>query len=298
MTADQLLQEIREENRSGATHLTRMGKEFLTLEINSCRSCAELRRRLPVSGKLLISAQPAMASIFNLVNTILLRVQGEEELERLREMAEGAASEFLSRMEASNRAVADAASDLIGEDQTIVTHSFSSAVAASIIAAHRRGRRFTIIATESRPVYEGRELALMLAKEGIRVKLVADAAIFRHLNVAQAVMVGADTVTPSTLINKAGTYGLALAAWELNIPLYVLAGSEKFHPSGASFVEEPKPPQEIWGQRHPNLEIFNYYFDQTPLKYITALISEGGILKRETLPTRLKGSPLAPELLD
>ena len=74
--------------------------------------------------------------------------------------------------------------------------------------------RFDVICTESRPINEGVNLAAKLGGEGIRVKLVIDAAVCSILPQAQIVLIGADSLSAKGLVNKIGTLCLALAARE------------------------------------------------------------------------------------
>jgi translation initiation factor 2B subunit (eIF-2B alpha/beta/delta family) len=119
------------------------------------------------------------------------------------------------------------ASELIGEGSRVLTHSRSSTVKAALICARRSGKTFRVIATESRPLCEGRTLASELAREGIRVTLIADAAVAAKIDDVDFVITGADRISPGLLVNKIGTRMIALAANEKGVPVYALADMSK-----------------------------------------------------------------------
>jgi len=101
------------------------------------------------------------------------------------------------------------------------------------------------------------------------------------------VIVGTDAIRKQGVINKIGTYFLALAAAEHDIPFYVAASHFKFDKRKRVEIEE-RPTEEIY-KRIKNVEIRNPAFDMTPWKYITAVITENGIKKPLEIMKILKG---------
>ena len=115
---------------------------------------------------------------------------------------------------------------------------------------------------------------------GIKVQLQIDAAAAYTMKDFHLVLVGADCLTPLGLVNKVGTYGLALSAKEKRIPFYTLCGTEKL--LGAKMVEKfrilKKDPREVWPHPAPGVEVLNFYFDSTPLDFLTAIVTEEGMI--------------------
>ena len=134
----------------------------------------------------------------------------------------------------------------------ILTHSFSGTVYAAIRASAER-RPIEVIATESEPGGEGRELVQKLTAEGIPATLIAD----REIPSCDAVWVGADTVAKEFFVNKVGTLAIAKAAEERGIPLFVLCDSLKFLPEGREYPESTNPS-----------------FEKIPRRYVRAVITE------------------------
>lgn len=113
------------------------------------------------------------------------------------------------------------------------------------------------------------------------------------------VLVGIDSILKNgSIINKIGTYPLANLAKEKGIEIYAVGDSFKYNIKshyGEEILIERKPTQEIYSKAIQNklLEIQNYYFDITPSKYITGIISELGVLKiKEFLKNIKKNLPI------
>jgi translation initiation factor 2B subunit (eIF-2B alpha/beta/delta family) len=140
-------------------------------------------------------AQPAMASVYNAARAAL----------------GGRLAEFLETL---SREI-DARELVAGK--TVLTHSWSSTVARAI-----RGAR-SVVCTESLPGGEGRRAAEVLGG-----RVIPDSAAYREMAGVDVVVVGADAVTPDTVVNKVGTALVALAARERGVPAWVVCGEEKF----------------------------------------------------------------------
>jgi translation initiation factor 2B subunit (eIF-2B alpha/beta/delta family) len=224
---------------------------------------------VPQVAQALIEAQPAMAPMVNLARRAMAASD-----------VEAACREFLEEIDRAAARVAALAAGLIRDAMTVLTHSSSATVFGAFRTAREAGRGFAVIATESRPQREGVGMAERVGALGIPVTLIVDAAVYRFLPRAQMAFVGADSVSPRGLVNKTGTSLVALAASKLGVPVYALCGSEKFLPE----FYEPPPEQardrgEILECELPNTTAENYYFDTTPLDYLTGIVTEDGVLR-------------------
>ncbi len=268
------LEEIRRDKRSGATALVRRGAEALA-RLGAAGSLEEAARAL-------VAAQPMMAPMWNLANTLLHSVESGEST-----IAE-AAGAFIERVDANTAAVIENAAGIVPDGAVVLTHSHSATVRDALIAAKISGLRFRAIATESRPMSEGVTLARELAEAGIEVTLIIDSAMLGGMERASLVLVGADSVSMRGLTNKTGTAMLADIARARNVPLYSACGSEKFLPLGCPEPKEPaKPAAEITAVSAPGLSVENYYFDRTPLDRFTGVVTEEGVLMSDEIRLRL-----------
>ena len=204
------------------------------------------------AARRLLSAHPRMASMRYVVDRALI---------------DGvcAAGEVLR----ASRDSGERAAAVIPEGATVLTHSASSAV----FAALTRVAGIRVIATESRPNLEGVKQARELRKLGIDVELIVDSAAGLHMARADFLLTGADAVTRAGVINKIGTAALVRAAMDQGVPRYAVCGSDKILPPGLALPpEKPKPASEI----ARGIRASNYYFEETPLDWWTAIITEHG----------------------
>lgn len=267
-----------EDRVSGASQLARKALDNLAELAGSCAAeqPPELRRALLECAEELQYARPNMAPIFNLVQRWVDRVEQLEgdDIDALRRDAARIAQEL---GDASIRAVddaADRATRLIGEDAVVITHSMSSTVQAAFRALAPQGVQ--AIVTESRPGLEGRGQAQQLDHFGVPVTFITDAQAGHFARRATVALVGADMLlADGSLVNKAGTYLLALAARDSGIPFYVCCEGFKQVPYGsAGFVLEELDPAELDAPRGRNITPHNVYFDLTPARLIDAWITE------------------------
>jgi len=184
----------------------------------------------------------------------------------------------------------------------ILTHCNTGALAtggagtalAVIAAAWEAGRRFTVFADETRPLFQGSRLtAWELVQRGIPVTVLCDSAAGHLMATGQvaSVIVGADRITAcGDTANKIGTYGLAVLAKAHGIPFFVAAPSSTFDlsiESGNDIPIEQRAGAEVLAplgvQAAPaGAAAFNPAFDVTPARLIRGIITERGVISPVT----------------
>ncbi len=261
-----ILEEMRTERIRGASWLARRGAEAYLL-LSEMLSGDELRRALEEMRERIPAVNRSMASLYNLAR--FMPVTGDPGFLRAR------AEEFIRLVDESKREIGNIGSELIDENEVVITHSFSSAVLEILLTARRKGKPFRVILTESAPDNEGIAMARELDAAGVPFELITDAQLGVFARRATLALVGADNVTrDGAVVNKAGTYLLALACYDSGVPFYVAAESFKLHPElEAKDVELVERPYSRNG--YP---VRNILFDVTPWKYVRGVITELGIL--------------------
>jgi translation initiation factor 2B subunit (eIF-2B alpha/beta/delta family) len=241
-----------------------------------------------------------MVSLVHLFNRLLISLDQEAK------QIAAELKKFERGLDRHNQKIASAAARLIKKGGVVMTHSASHTVKDALCRRWAAGKRFRVVCTESRPAREGALLARALARRGIPPVLITDALAFSMIKgdlertgKPDLILVGADSVSARGVINKAGTLGLALAARAWSVPFYVLAGSEKFAPRGYPLekVIRDKPASEILTALPKRLRVINRYFDITPLEYVTAIVSEHGVLRPERMHKTLSSIRIHPELM-
>jgi eIF-2B alpha/beta/delta-like uncharacterized protein len=283
-----LIDEIRNDKTQGASQLARQAVMVLkaAAEHSQADSAEQFLEELKGVGEGLKSARPAMAPIFNIVNRYLDALSPAQGLNQLKGLAVSKADE-LARV--SLQAIAEITScglGLINEGDRIMTHSYSSTVMAVLEETSAEGKRIEVIATRSGAGGTGQRIALELGRQGMKVTFIDDTAVGLYVSSANKVMVGADRVcVDGTIVNGVGTYPLALAAQKAAVPFYVLCETLKFdHRLRSEEVDlEEKEPSEIVGRAKlpPLVSVKNPYFDLTPLKLVTGIVTENGLLAPE-----------------
>ena len=188
--------------------------------------------------------------------------------------------------------------ELIKDGFTLLTHCNAGPLATAgygtalgvIKAAKDQGKRVSVFVTETRPLLQGARLTTWeLRQEGIPVTLITDsmAGYFMHQRKIDCVIVGADRIAADgDVANKIGTYTLAVLAKESKIPFYVAAPTSTIDlslSSGDKIPIEERSPEEVTHiQGVPiapeGIRAANPAFDVTPHSYITAIITEKGII--------------------
>lgn len=278
---DSILEEIEAERTVGAGALAQRGAELISFFVSSyAGDASSFLRDLIDLTKRLILAQPSMAPFFHLANIVLLAAEDRDDLQGMRASVKEAIERFNVHLRTSARKISDLGRGLIPLEGRILTHSYSSTVLRTLVDARKSGHLFKVICTESRPVCEGFEMARELCELGVETQVQTDVAAAYTVKDVDLVLVGADCLTPVGLVNKVGTYCLALSAKARNVPFYSLCGTEKL--LGAKMLGGfrilKKDPREVWPHPAPGVEVLNFYFDTTPLELLAGVVTEEGMI--------------------
>jgi translation initiation factor 2B subunit (eIF-2B alpha/beta/delta family) len=168
---------------------------------------------VPAAIETLLRGHPCMGPLWNLAAAVLSAEDPGQ-----------AVGGFIASLERDAADVAQVAA--AGLASRIMTISYTSTVVRACSVAVAR-RPVTALCLLSEPEGEGVRMAAALRSLGIAAEVVADADGLDRVAWVGAVVVGADAVTPSGVVNKAGTGALALAARQAGVPCLVLAGSAK-----------------------------------------------------------------------
>ena len=215
------------------------------------------------------------------------------------------------------RAIGRHGAPLLPAHGGILTHCNAGALATSefgtalgvITAAHASGKRLEVFVDETRPLLQGARLtAWELVRAGIPATLICDNMAARVMaeGRVQAVVVGADRIAANgDTANKIGTYGVAVLAHAHQIPFYVAAPATTFDlqlPDGTGIPIEQRGADEVThhgGRRFApaGVAVYNPAFDVTPARFISAIITDRGVIQpvsRERVLAVLGAGPPTP----
>ncbi len=215
-------------------------------------------------------------------------------------------------------AIGELGAALIRDGMRILTHCNAGWLAfcdwgtalAPLYRARRDGKRFSVLADETRPRLQGARLtAWELMNEGIDCRVIPDNAagwLMRRGEV-DLVIVGSDRIAANgDVANKVGTYEKAVCARANGVPFYVAAPLSTFDAAAATGddipIEERDEAEVLTASgpdaggamrtialAAPGARARNPSFDVTPADLVTGIICERGIL----MPSQMKGAAAA-----
>jgi methylthioribose-1-phosphate isomerase len=214
----------------------------------------------------------------------------------VRRLAEEAVAIYEEDRELSRR-IGENGAGLIEDGDGVLTHCNAGGLAtaeygtalAVIFTAVEKGKRIRVFADETRPLLQGARLtAWELMQRGIDVTLLCDGAAASAMSRGwvNKVIVGADRIARNgDVANKIGTFPLALAAREHNVPFYVAAPFSTLDPSlpdGSGIPIEERDPAEVTEIRGVRIapegvKVYNPAFDVTPARLVSAIITDAGV---------------------
>ena len=270
----------------------------LAVKAYNDRPIDELLTQFEADVNYLASSRPTAVNLFWALNKVNQSVKLSYDLESLQKNVEAEAIRLHEEDEQRCRSIGEHALTLLKHKKrvlticnagTIATAKYGTALAPFHLAIEN-GQQFEVYACETRPVLQGSRLtAWELQKAGVDVTLITDSMAAHTIaeKKIEAIIVGADRISANgDTANKIGTRGLATLAKAFNIPFYVAAPTSTFDlqiANGSEIPIEERNANEITHlggiQTAPTgIKVFNPAFDVTPAEFISAIITERGII--------------------
>jgi methylthioribose-1-phosphate isomerase len=249
--------------------------------------------------KTLWDSRPTARNLFWALERMQNIIQNGRDIPNLQKALVDESQKIHQEQFVSDRLISQLGSQLFDAGGTILTHCNAGALATGgygtalgiIKQSFEEGKAIQVIATETRPLLQGARLtAFELKKADIPFTLITDLMVgtFMRQGKIQAVIVGADRIARNgDTANKIGTYSLAVLAKEHGIHFYVAAPLSTVDlsiSSGKDIVIEERSPDEVTSFQGirtapKGIKAANPAFDVTPHEYITAIVTEKGILR-------------------
>ncbi len=277
-----LLRELKDDNTSGASEFIDKVLEIIKFQLRLIHDPhKDIRENIFNLSKQIIYTRPSMAPLINTMGYLI------HDLEKInKNIIEERLSQFYIYREKIKESLELAFHSFLKESKKIPLKVMLISYSSTIINLILRNKDFNleIYVLESRPLLEGRKVAEILSQY-FKTHLIVDAAMGKFIDQIDVVLIGVDSILEDgSIINKIGTYPLAVLADSRKIDVYAVADSLKYNLKshfGRDIIIEKKPIEEIYDKeiKNTSLEIHNYYFDITPSIYFTGIISNYGILK-------------------
>ena len=279
----------------------------LTAFRSKARSRQEFLRELESSAKILEETRPTAVNLFWSIERIMKKArESVGEVEDLKRLVIEEAKKMADEDVEINMRIGRNGAKLIEDGYTILTHCNAGGLATVgygtalgvIRAAFETGKKIKVIATETRPKLQGARLtAYELLKDGIPVTLITDsmAGYAMKRGMVDIAVVGADRIVRDAVINKIGTYTIAVLARENGVPFYVAAPLSTMDLSRTSVeveIEERNPREVLYFHSvrvaPEGVNVWNPAFDVTPMDYVSGIITETGVLTPKELESKVR----------
>ena len=259
----------------------------------------EFMRELERAAQALRATRPTAVNLGWALDRIMKKARAANlPVAELRELIVNEAQRIAEEDVAINQKMIRYGADLIRDGDTIIHHCNTGPLVTvdggtalgCLIEAHRQGKKIHVLVDETRPRLQGARLtAWELMQYGVPMTLIADNAAGYYLRRGgvNAAFVGADRVAANgDVANKIGTYKLAVVAKENNVPFYAVMPTSTIDmslKSGDDIPIEERSPDEVTtidGVRiaPEGVNVGNPAFDVTPNQYVTALVTEKGVV--------------------
>jgi len=258
----------------------------------------ELNKMIDEYSRKLIEARPTAYNMYYAIKRIKKLIESNDDVEDLKDKILKEALKICQEDIEVNSKIAELGSSLIKDGDRILTHCNTGALATvgigtalGIIAYAAKNKKIKVYVTETRPVMQGSRLtAWELEKLNIPYKIIPDLAVGYLMKKGEVdkIFVGADRILISGhVINKIGTFSIALIAKHFNIPFYVAAPTSTIDPKATLEdvkIEERSREEVIKIKRYyiapKKANVFNPSFDITDPELIDGIITEKGIVCR------------------
>ncbi len=278
----QEIDKLKKDNKSGANEFIDKALKIIISQLNYIEDQnKDITLSILQLSQEIISSRPSMAPLINTIGFLihdLVIISKKSILSKiglLKKEREGISSRlainFFSFLNSSQK-----------EPLKLMLISYSSTI-IDLLNKYEKSNLIIYI-LESRPLFEGHRVAELLSKK-YETHLIIDAAMGKFIDRIDYVFIGVDSVLEDgSIINKIGTYPLAVLTKSTNARVYAICDSFKYNllsHYGYRVKIEEKPIKEVYNKKFKQelLKVHNYYFDITPPKYIDGVISDLGILK-------------------
>ncbi len=207
-----------------------------------------------------------------------------------KEVASELGQAYVKLIDDAKKRIFKIGAERIRDGSRVFTHCHSSISVGIFLEAAKQGKDFDVINTETRPLFQGRKTARILAKQNIRVTHVVDSAMRWAMNSFNPHMIflGADAITvEGVALNKIGSRLCALASEEEHIPLYICTSLLKYDQAtsiGRLSEIEMRSPLEIWDEECPEgVKVLNPAFETIDRRNISAYITEAGLIPPQSV---------------
>ncbi|NHN40980.1 translation initiation factor eIF-2B [Halorubellus sp. JP-L1] len=278
---DETVEEIEEmQTHSSSVVAVKAARALADLTEREFATVEEYERALGRNAQALQRANPSHASLHNAMGEIVDSVEDGDfaDVEAAKEATTDAIERVVDTVESGKHLAAENAATYLEDEQTILTHDYSSTVLEAVEAATQGGKFLEAYVTEARPRYLGRKTARQLAAlDRVDPHLLADSAAGYYMDECDLVVVGMDCIVGDTLYNRVGTFPIAAVADRCDVPVVVVGSAAKIIDDGFVFENEFRSPSEVMREPAEGFTVENPAYDATPVDLVDEVITDEGV---------------------
>ena len=270
----------------------------------------DLLKVLRISIDYLNDCRPISVSMGNAIRFLKQQIAavplGMEEEEAKEDVLDTIDQFVQDKVVSAGRALVGLAVTKISDGDTVLTFGYSHAVFNLLVQAFEEKKDFRVVAVDARPLHEGRVLVRRLLAKGIACTLVNVSGLSYIMKEATMVFVGAASVCANgTVVARAGTAAVTVMAHAYRVPVMVCCETLKFtervlldsitsnelgNPLALTEDSLNQSPKPLQGQKaaQDNLKFLNIMYDATPPDYVTAIVTEVGMLPTSSVSVVLR----------
>lgn len=276
---DQTVTEIEEmRTHSSSTVAIKATRAFEELLDREYTSVDALERDIEQNAGVLRRANPSHATLYNALREVERAVVGNAgDVESAKALLRETIDDVVDDVESGKREAAANAAETFADDETILTHDYSTTVLEAVEAAASSGRHLRAYVTEARPRYLGRKTARTLAGiDRVEPVLTVDSAMGHAIDACDRVVLGMTCIAEGTYYNRVGTLPIAATARRLDVPVVVVGSGAKVVGEEFVFENEYRAGSEVMLEPVEGVTIENPTYDATPLDLVDRVITDQG----------------------
>jgi methylthioribose-1-phosphate isomerase len=274
----------------------------LAAQTSSASEVPEMRTELAAAAETLRAARPTAVNLAWAIERMLGAAKDPEidDVRGLRAAMLDLAQRIADEDVEINKRMAAHGAGMMKENEIVIHHCNTGALATVdwgtalgvIRMAHEQGKHPHVLVDETRPRLQGARLtAWELEQYGVSYEIITDnaAGYFLSSGKVDRVLVGADRAAANgDVANKIGTYMLALAAKDNQVPFFAVVPTSTVDlniPEGKQIPIEERDQGEVLEIEVRGVQVpprgaaaRNPAFDITPNRLITGIVTENGIV--------------------
>ena len=274
---------------------------YVATRDSEAKDIKEFTKEVRATAEYLNNARPTAVNLGWALDRLVSKLEGfDGSVAAAKKILLQEAKDIRQEDEDACRSMGEYGLSLLSKGMGILTHCNAGTLAtakygtslAALYLGKEKGYDFKVFADETRPVLQGARLtAFELSKANIDVTLICDSMANQVMKNGwvDAVIVGCDRMAANgDGANKIGTNMLAILAKEYNIPFYMFVPTSSLDldtPTGDDIEIELRDGEEIYKMWYEKpmapegIKTYNPSFDVTPAEYITAIVTEKGVVR-------------------